>query len=245
MSNPFLSIIIPAHNEAQRLPPSLEKITDFLARQSFAAEILVVENGSSDDTLAVALSHQARMPNLRVFEVSERGKGLAVRRGMLEAAGDYRFLCDADLSMPIEQVLRFLPPALKTVDIAIGSREVQGSRRIDEPGYRHLVGRIFNTIVRWMLLPGLQDTQCGFKCFRAEVAETIFPLQTLGGMSFDAEVLFIARRKGFTIKEIPIDWYFDPDSRVRMVADSLRMAVDLLAIQRNANRGRYGAAQKI
>ena len=241
LTKPFLSIIIPAYNEADRLPPSLEKIHAFLSQQNYAAEVLVVENGSSDDTLSVAKAHQKQIENLRVFSESARGKGLAVQRGMLEAFGKYRFLCDADLSMPIEQVNRFLPPALSPVDVAIGSRELPGSRRFNEPAYRHLIGRVFNTMVRWLVLPAINDSQCGFKCFRDEVAQTIFPLQTMGGMSFDAEVLFIARLKGYQLQEVAIDWYFDPDSRVRLVQDSLRMAFDLLTIRLNAVRGRYDA----
>jgi dolichyl-phosphate beta-glucosyltransferase len=241
LTKPYLSIIIPAHNEAQRLPPSLAKINAFLASQAYTAEVLVVENGSTDDTLVVARSYQARMPNLRVFEERASGKGLAVRRGMLEATGDYRFMCDADLSMPIEQVNRFLPSTQAAVDVTIGSRELPGSQRYDEPGYRHLIGRVFNTMVRWLVLPGIQDSQCGFKCFRAEVAEAVFPLQTLDGMSFDAEVLFIARQMGYPVQEVGIDWYFDPDSRVRLVGDSLRMAFDLLKIRLNAIQGRYAA----
>ena len=241
MTQPFLSIIIPAHNEARRLPPSLEKIDAFLSTQPFDAEVLVVENGSIDDTLGIAESYAEKMPRLRVLHEDLRGKGLAVRRGMLAASGEYRFLCDADLSMPIEQITRFLPPELDGFDIAIGSREVAGSVRYDEPWYRHQIGRVFNTMVRWVLLPGLQDTQCGFKCFRGDVAEKIFPLQILTGMSFDAEVLYIARKFGYTIREIPIDWYFDPDSRVRLVGDSMRMGLDLISIRLKAARGDYDA----
>jgi len=241
LTKPYLSIIIPAHNEAQRLPPSLEKINVFLQSQAYTAEVLVVENGSTDGTLAVAQAYQVQMPNLRVLVEGARGKGLAVRRGMLEATGDYRFMCDADLSMPIEQVNRFLPSAQTAVDVRIGSRELPGSQRYDEPGYRHLVGRVFNTMVRLLVLPGIQDSQCGFKCFRGDVAEAVFPLQTMGGMSFDAEVLFIARRMGYRLQEVAIDWYFDPDSRVRLVEDSLRMAFDLLKIRTNAIQGRYEA----
>lgn len=241
MSKPFLSIIIPAHNEALRLPSSLEKIKAFLDQQDYTAEVLVVENGSQDDTLAVAQSYTSQISNLRVFSEDQRGKGLAIKRGMKEALGDYRFLCDADLSMPIEQVNRFLPPQLGHFDVAIGSREAPGSRRFNEPGYRHWIGRIFNTMVRWLVLPGLQDTQCGFKCFREEVAEMVFPLQTLDGMAFDAEVLFIARKKGFHVQEIPIDWIHNPDSRVRLMKDSLRMGLDLLTIRWNAIRGLYDA----
>jgi len=239
LTKPFLSIIIPAHNEAGRLPPSLEKIHTFLSQQDYAAEVLVVENGSSDDTLSVAKAYQKQILNLRVFSESARGKGLAIQRGMLEAIGKYRFLCDADLSMPIEQVNRFLPPILAPVDVAIGSRELPGSQRYDEPGYRHMIGRVFNAMVRGLVLPGIQDSQCGFKCFRDEVAQAVFPLQTMGGMSFDAEVLFIARQKGYQLQEVAIDWYFDPDSRVRLVQDSLRMAFDLITIRLNAVRGRY------
>ncbi len=239
MSGPFLSIILPAHNEAQRLPPSLEKIKAFIQTQDYSVEVLVVENGSTDETLTIGKSYQPDFPELRVSHVDRRGKGLAIQRGMLEATGEYRFLCDVDLSMPIEQVNRFLPEKLGTVDIAIGSREVPGAKRYDEPGYRHLIGRGFNTMVRWLVLPGLQDTQCGFKCFRGEVAERVFRLQTMQGMSFDAEVLYIARKLGYAIQEVAIDWYYNPDSRVRLLQDSVKMALDLLKIRVNDNRGLY------
>ncbi len=241
MSIPFLSIVIPAHNEASRLPPSLLKIQEFLASQPYSAEVLVIENGSLDRTLEIARDFARGAPFLRVLHEEERGKGLAVRRGMLEACGEYRFICDADLSMPIEQVNRFLPPTLAHPEIAIGSREIAGAVRYHEPAYRHLIGRVFNTLVRWAALPGLQDTQCGFKCFHRTAAEAIFPLQTLPGMSFDVEVLYIARKLGFSIQEVPIDWYFDPDSRVRLVQDSMRMFTDLMAIRRNAQQGLYDA----
>ena len=241
MSKPYLSIVIPAHNEAHRLPYSLEKIGQFLKSQDYQAEVLVVENGSRDQTLNVAAAYQEKMPGLHIYSEDKRGKGLAVRRGMLEAKGEYRFLCDADLSMPIEQINRFLPPKLDSSEVSIGSRELPGSRRFNEPNYRHVIGRIFNAMVRWIVLPGIQDSQCGFKCFRGDIAEEVFGLQTLDGMAFDSEVLFIARRKGYGIQEIAIDWYFDPDSRVRLVKDSLAMAIDLLKIRRNAARGYYDA----
>lgn len=242
MAAPFLSIVIPAHNEEKRLPPSLVRIQQFLQSQPYTAEVVVVENGSSDQTFAAATAFARQMPALRVFQESERGKGLAVRRGMLEAAGQYRFICDADLSMPIEQVNRFLPPQLPNPVVAIGSREIRGSVRHNEPLYRHLIGRVFNTIVRLLALPGLHDTQCGFKCFRGDVTREVFSKQTLTGMSFDVEVLFIARQMGYAIQEVPIDWYFDPDSRVRLVQDSLRMFTDLITIRRNRREGRYGPA---
>ena len=239
MYTPFLSIVIPAHNEEQRLPPSLEKIDCFLREQNYSAEIVIVENGSTDRTLEVTQGYAARMKNLSVLHEPQRGKGLAVKRGMLAAKGAYRFICDADLSMPIEQVNRFLPPAVPDKAVVIGSREAPGAKRYNEPQYRHLIGRVFNQMVRWLALPGLQDSQCGFKCFRADAAEAVFRRLTLTGMSFDVEALFIAMRLGYAIAETPIDWYFDPDSRVRLVKDSLGMFFDLLTIRRNARKGVY------
>jgi glycosyltransferase involved in cell wall biosynthesis len=242
VSIPFLSLVIPAHNEEQRLPPSLQKIHDFVSKQSYRTEVLVVENGSQDRTLETAKAFIPTMPYMRVLHEEARGKGLAVRRGMLEAEGTYRFICDADLSMPIEQVSRFLPPQCANPDVVIGSREIKGAVRYNEPGYRHMIGRVFNSMVRLIALPGLQDTQCGFKCFHADVANAVFKRQTMSGMSFDVEVLFIARRLGYRIQEVPIDWYFDPDSRVRLVNDSLRMFYDLVTIRRNARQGIYDTA---
>jgi hypothetical protein len=155
------------------------------------------------------------------------------------AAGEYVFMCDADLSMPVEEIQKFIPPQLQNVDIAIASREASGSVRYNEPYYRHFTGRVFNTLIRLLVLPGLQDTQCGFKCIRAQVARDIFPYQTLTGWAFDVELLFIARRLGYRIVEIPIDWYFNADSKISVVRDSLRMFLDLLRIRRNARRGLY------
>jgi len=239
MSKIFLSIIIPAHNEEHRLPASIKKISDFLQAQDFSSEIIVVENGSTDNTPAVLQTMVNDYPQIKVIKEKQRGKGLAVRTGMLAAEGEYRFQADADLSMPIEEVMKFLPPVLIDIPVAIASRELTGSRRIGEPAYRHVIGRIFNLLVRTLALPGLQDTQCGFKCFRADSAKAVFPLQRMNGMSFDAEVLLIARRHGFAISEVPIDWYFDPDSRVHLIKDSLRMALDLFTIRRNARNGLY------
>ena len=239
MNKPLLSIIIPAHNEETRLPRALEAISAFLAKQPYTAEILVVENGSQDHTLEIAQKYETRINNLHVFHEEARGKGLAVKRGMLEADGEYRFICDTDLSMPIEEVNHFIPPAQNNIDVVIASREAEGAVRYDEPAYRHFIGRVFNTLVRVLALPGLQDTQCGFKCFRDEVAEKVFTLQSMPGMAFDVEALFIARRMGYKIEEIPIPWYFDADSRVRLVQDSMKMALDLLSIRRNARQGLY------
>jgi len=234
-----LSIIIPAYNEENRLPNTLEQVFHFLEKQSYASEVIVVENGSTDKTFEFAqkLAHQYK--NLRVIHNEERGKGGAVLRGVREALGEYVFICDADLSMPVAEISKFLPPTLNDFDIAIGSREAPGAVRYNEPYYRHLTGRVFNMLIRLMVLPDLQDTQCGFKCLRAGVARDIFPFQTLTGWAFDVELLYIAYLHGYRILEIPIDWYFNADSKVRVLRDSWRMFIDLLVIRRNARRGYY------
>ena len=237
--NPFLSIIIPAHNEANRLPNTLEQVFAFLAKQSFTSEVIVVENGSRDDTLEVANNFLQQHANLRVIQNDWRGKGLAIQRGVEEAKGEYLFLCDADLSMPIGEISKFIPPQLQNVDIAIASREAPGAVRYDEPYYRHFTGRIFNMLIRLLVLPTLQDTQGGFKCIRAEVAHDIFRYQTLTGWAFDVEMLFIARHHRYQVVEIPIHWYYNADSKISVLRDSLRMFLDLLIIRRNARRGLY------
>jgi hypothetical protein len=158
---------------------------------------------------------------------------------MLEARGEYRFICDADLSMPVGELEKFLPPVLSGFDIAIGSREAPGAVRYNEPSYRHLGGRAVNFMIQALILPGLNDTQCGFKCFRAAATETIFRRQTLEGWSFDIELLYLARRKKLTIREVPIHWYFDAESKVSAVRDAIRMIGDIFRIHLNALRGRY------
>ena len=241
MNKPFLSIVIPAYNEEARLPASMEKIAAFLSKQNYPAEVIIVENGSSDRTFAIAQEFAKKNSLFRALHIEERGKGIAVKSGMLAAQGDYRFICDTDLSMPIEEVNSFLPPILKNTDIAIASREAPGAQRIGEPAYRHFIGRVFNGFVKLMALPGLQDTQCGFKCFSAKAADQLFPLQTIQGWTFDVEVLFLARRFGYSIHEVPIPWYFDAHSKVKFLRDSLQMAGDLIRIRWKAIRKDYGA----
>jgi glycosyltransferase involved in cell wall biosynthesis len=236
---PLLSIVIPALNEEGRLPGALGTIFRFLETQSYSAEVLVIDNGSTDRTSEIAAEFSRDHPQLRLLRDPRRGKGLALRKGMLAARGEYRFICDADLSMPIEEVNRFLPPVLEGCDIAIASREAPGAVRYGEPAYRHWLGRIFNGLVRLLAVPGFQDTQCGFKCFRAAVAEDLFGVQRLDGWTFDVEVLFIGLRRGYRIVEVPIRWYYNPGSRVRPVRDSLLMFADLFRIRRNWRRGLY------
>jgi glycosyltransferase involved in cell wall biosynthesis len=236
---PLLSIIIPAHNEERRLPGSMDKITTFLTTQTYPYEVIIIENGSTDETVGVARRYGERFSYIRFYQETARGKGLAVRRGMLEARGKYRFICDADLSMPIREISKFLPPALDDYDVAIASREAPGAVRYDEPWYRHGIGRIFNTLIKLIAVRGFEDTQCGFKCFRDEVAEDLFSVQMLNGIGFDVELLFIAQKRGYKIVEVPIHWYYSAESRMRLVRDSLRAIMELLIIRRNWRRGAY------
>lgn len=239
MNKPFLSIIIPAFNEEHRLPKTLGEIFGYLQNQSYQSEVIVVDNGSTDKTYQTALSFQRKNPSLEVLHEPQRGKGLAIRRGMLAARGEYRFMCDADLSMPIEEISHFFPPSGGTIDIAIASREAPGAIRYHEPSYRHWGGRGINLLIRLLAIPGVQDTQCGFKMFSESAALNIFPLQTLDNWSFDIEVLYIALKLGFDIKEIPISWYFKPETKLSPLRDALRMVIDIAIIHLNAWRGVY------
>lgn len=239
MVGTFLSVIIPAHNEENRLPGTLRQVLDFLSTQPYSYEVLVVENASLDQTYQVAQEFALQNSRLQVVQCPQRGKGLAVRQGMLTARGEYRFMCDADLSMPINEITRFLPPVLSGVDIAIASREAPGAVRYHEPNYRHLLGRAYNHLSRLLILPGVQDTQCGFKCFRGEVVHELFSRQTLGGWSFDVEILFIAKRRGLRIEEVPISWTYTPGSKVSVIRSSLRVFLELLTVRLNGWRGVY------
>lgn len=236
---PFLSIVIPAYNEEHRLPASLEKIDAFLGQQGYSAELLIVDNGSTDRTVPVAGAFAASRPWVRVLEAAVRGKGLAVKVGMQAARGDFRFICDADLSMPIEEIAKFLPPASEGYDVSMATREGRQARRIGEPFHRHLMGRVFNRIIQLAALPGIQDTQCGFKMFTRAAAEDLFAVQQMVGIGFDVELLFIARKRGYRIREVPITWYFDADSRMRLIYDSLYILLEIQQIHRNWQRGFY------
>jgi glycosyltransferase involved in cell wall biosynthesis len=238
LNSPFLSIVIPARNEESRLPRTLGQVFAFLENQGYTSEVVVVENGSTDHTLEVAQNFISIYPTLRVLHEDQPGKGGAIQRGVLSATGSYRFIADADFSMPVEEINHFLPPACN-YDIAIASREASGAIRYGEPAYRHFTGRVFNYFIRLIALPGLKDTQCGYKCFRASIADDIFHYQTLTGWSFDVELLVIARRRGYTVAEIGIPWTFTPGSKVNVLRDSGRMLLDLLTIRRNASRGAY------
>jgi dolichyl-phosphate beta-glucosyltransferase len=175
---------------------------------------------------------------------SAKGKGNAVRHGALSARGEYVLITDTDLAVPIEAVTRLLPPEQDASDygIAIASREVPGSVRHGEPAYRHLMGRVFNLLVRWFAVPDIHDTQCGFKCVSRQAALTIFPLQQIDGWGFDVEILYIAGRHGIRIVEVPVEWYYGDDSRIRPLHDTINMFTDLIRIRRNGRAGVYDRA---
>lgn len=231
MTPPFLSIVIPAYNEEQRLRLTLERITAFLSARDYSWEVVVADDGSVDATGSIVADFAAQWPEIRLLSLPHRGKGGAVKAGMLAAAGEYRFLCDADLSMSIDQVERFLPPQLPAVDIAIGSRQTPGSRRIDEPLGRYCTSRLYNLLIQWLLLPGIRDTQCGFKAFRGAAAAELFRQQQIDAFAFDLEILYLGRRWGLTLREVPIDWQYRAGSKVRL-RDGFGLLWDLLKIRR-------------
>jgi dolichyl-phosphate beta-glucosyltransferase len=245
-SNPFLSIIIPAYNEERRLPSSLAKIAEFLRQQPYQSEIVVVENGSTDRTTAVVEQFQRSQvepgdPFVVLLLHSEKGKGNAVKRGVMAGRGEFLLISDSDLSVPIEETIRFLPPVLNKqhYGVAIASREVPGAVRHGEPFYRHVMGRVYNFLVRILAVPGIQDTQCGFKCFSHAAATSIFPRQRISGWGFDVELIAIAQRQGIPVVEIPVNWYYGAESRVRPIHDTINMVRELMKIRSNARHGIY------
>lgn len=246
---PFLSIVIPAYNEARRLPKTLERIRAYLRDavkrwgvEGGLVEIIVVDDGSTDGTREMAKTFADCLPNLRVLHHSpNRGKGYAVKRGMLAAQGRFRLFSDADLSTPIEELDKLLPFLLSgEAEIAIASRGLpQSQLLVRQPWHREMLGRLFNLVVQVVATPGIWDTQCGFKLFYGEVAERLFFLQTLNGFAFDVEVLYLARKFGYRVVEIPVRWLNDPNTKVQTLRHGLQMLRDLLLIRLNDLRGRY------
>ena len=247
---PYLSVVIPAYNEASRLPSTIDKVMAYLAGQDYPYEVLVVDDGSTDATPRLAEQGAKKHQYLRVVRNPHRGKGFAVRTGMLQAKGKYILYSDADLSAPIEEVEKLLPYLEKKYHIAIGSREGVGSARYDEPQYRHLMGRVFNTLVRLMALPQFRDTQCGFKAFRKDTAHILFRNLHLYGdkagdvkgamvTGFDVEVLYLALKWGYKIKEVPVSWYYSKSANVSPIKDAFRMFRDITKVRINDLRGMY------
>src|SRR5215208_4100226 len=226
-----LSVVIPAFNEAARLGPSLRRVLDYLAARSLTGEVLVVDDGSADSTFAVAQGFAGE--GVRVLRHERnRGKGAAVRTGVLASAGERVLLSDADLSTPIEE-LEKLEPHLATADLVLGSRAPQRGARLErrQPRYRELMGKTFNLLIRLLGVRGIYDTQCGFKLVRGEVARDLFSRMTLDGFAYDVELILAARRRGCRIDEVGVAWSNSPASTVDPVRSSLAMLRDVMRLR--------------
>ena len=249
-AQPYLSLVVPAYNEGARLGETLRTIVGYLDRQPYRWELIVVDDGSTDDTLELATAFAGRDPRVVAVANPHRGKAYTVRSGVARARGKVIGFTDADLATPIDSLDRALPLLADGTDVVIGSREGKGAVRRDEPFYRHLMGRVFNGLVQLLALPGIQDTQCGFKILRGPVARELFgalllyrddapPPQGPAVTAFDVELLYLARRRGYRIAAMPVVWQYIAESKVDPLKDSVRNLRDLLAVRLNALRGRY------
>lgn len=239
MSDLLLSIVIPAYNEELRLPATLVRISEALEARGEPYEVLVVVNGSTDRTADVVKTASERDVNVRLIVTPIAGKGRAVKIGISEARGDRIVFADADLSTPIEEVVGLADQLDDRYQVVIASREGAGARRVGEPYMRHLMGRVFNLLVQTLAVPGIQDTQCGFKAFTRGCAREVFRRQRIAGFGFDVEILYVARKLGYGIKEVPVTWAYAASSRVDPVRDTIRMFRDVLLVRLNDLRGRY------
>lgn len=250
MIPPELSIVIPTYNEEKTIKRSLGKVVDFLESGGFDYEIVVADDGSADGTVAAVETFSPGSKRIRGIKMPHRGKGATVRDGILASGGKYVLFSDADLSTPIEELKRLLNWTEQGWDIAIGSREGIGARRENEPWYRHLMGRGFNFVVKLIALRGFEDTQCGFKLFKAAAAKDIFARLKLYGdeakeaavpkvTAFDVEVLFVAKKLGYKIKEVPVSWHHVKTTRVNPWRDSFSMFWDVVKVRINDLKGLY------
>lgn len=236
-----ISIVIPAYNESARLGPTLERVLAFVHQHAWDAEVIVVDDGSRDNTAEIVRSFAQRDGIVRLLQnPGNHGKGYSVRNGVLHAHGETVLFTDADLSAPIEEAPKLLQALNEGADIAIGSRWMRSelqTRRQSLP--RQILGRIFNGLLRMLLRLDLKDTQCGFKAFRREAAEAIFPKQRIEGWGFDPEVLFLAHTLGYSVAEVPVVWAHDDRTRINPLADGSRMVADMLRIRWYSLVGSY------
>ena len=235
-----LSIIVPAYNEEHRILPTLRALHAHLESQAMRYEILVVDDGSKDRTVDVVEAEA--LPFVRVIrQTPNKGKGAAVRLGMLSARGQIRVMSDADGSMPPSQLTRLLAPIIACeADIAIGSRYAEGAKSdVKQPKYRVLWSRLCNKLIQRSLVPGVRDTQCGFKAFTAETARDLFARGQIDGWAFDLEILALARRADFRISEVGVEWKDDRRSRVNPIKDMVKVIREALTIRRNLRHGVY------
>ncbi len=244
MAYPHLSIVIPAYNESARIEAALERVLSCVRERQWDAEVLVVDDGSKDDTAAIVSRWAERHGNLHLIQNSgNRGKGYSVRNGLLQASGQVVMFTDADLSSPMEEAELLLAAIADGADVAIGSRWLDKTRQtIHQPLYRQFFGRCFNWITRTVMGLPFKDTQCGFKAFRRPVAQVVFRLQRIERWGFDPEILFIARKLKYVVREVPVSWGHDERSRLSYLRDGLKMLEDMVVIRLNSLAGRYGEA---
>ncbi|ABA89001.1 UDP-glucose--undecaprenyl-phosphate glucosyltransferase [Syntrophotalea carbinolica DSM 2380] len=238
----MLSVVVPAYNEEKRLSASLEVLCEKVGLFFPRFEIIVVDDGSTDKTADIVMTHSRKYSDVRLIRYEKnRGKGYAVRTGVLAAKGDFVLFSDADLSTPIEEVEKLFGALADGADVAIGSRAVRQSLILkSQPLYRMVMGKTFNKFVQLLAIPGILDTQCGFKLFTRSAALNLFRDCRIDGFGFDVEVLFLARKRGMDIREIGVSWVNSPDSKVHPIVDSARMLQDLVVIRRHALLGDYG-----
>jgi glycosyltransferase involved in cell wall biosynthesis len=244
VNSPDLSIVIPAYNEGARIESALDRVLACVAERHWNAEVLVVDDGSTDSTVKIVCDWMATHPNLHlIHNDGNRGKGYSVRNGLLQAQGQIVMFTDADLSSPIEEAERLIATLDAGADVAIGSRWLDKQRQtIHQPLYRRFFGRCFNWVTRKLMGLPYKDTQCGFKAFKRDAAQVIFRLQTIERWGFDPEILFIARKLGYTIVEVPVTWGHDERSRISYLRDGMKMLEEMLQIRNNSIRGRYDEA---
>jgi len=241
MASPQLSIVIPAYNESARIERTLARVMECVAQQGWDAEVLVVDDGSKDSTPEIVQEWMQRYPRLHLIKnVGNRGKGYSVRNGLLQAAGEIVMFTDADLSAPMEEAERLFAAIREGADVAIGSRWLDKQRQtIHQPLYRRFFGRCFNWVTRLIMGLPFKDTQCGFKAFKRSAAQIIFRLQRIERWGFDPEILFIAQKLGYEIREVPVTWGHDERSRMSYLKDGMKMLEEMAVIRANSLAGRY------
>ena len=241
MSYPQYSIVIPAYNEAARISSALEAVVGCIRQRGWSAEVIVVDDGSRDQTAALVRAFAANAPEVRLLQnPGNRGKGYSVRHGLLQALGEVVMFTDADLSAPIEEAEGLFAAIAGGADIAIGSRWLERTRQtIRQPLYRQFFGRCFNAVTRAVMGLPYADTQCGFKAFTRAAAQTVFQLQTIERWGFDPEILFIALKRGYRIVEVPVSWAHDERTQISYLKDGMRMLEDIAIVRWNALLGRY------
>ncbi len=248
MTSPLISLIVPCFNEQRRVKESIEAIAAFFSAEEEEFELVIVDDGSTDHTASIVetliASNSSLIKNTRLIRVSHKGKGWAVRNGMVNSKAKYRFISDLDLSVSLTHIKEFVKSMKNGADVVIASRQLNGSQRLNEPRRRFFASRFFNQIIRCFLLLRVSDSQCGFKGFTGDTADAIFSVQCLNGYCFDPEVLFIAKKMNYTVVESPVIWTHQVASKINLKVDSIKMVWDLLRIRIYSMTGKYTQPNK-